>query len=139
MRKRKHLKERRRERMTWRTRIRHLGPALCGMAVAALVATSAVAQAHSPSRAAAAPHYGGTIAIRDDESPDCLDPQKTIFGASFAVFNEIVDPLITQDSKGRFQPNLATKWSFSHGGKWITFFLRHGVKFSNGDPFTAAA
>jgi peptide/nickel transport system substrate-binding protein len=112
---------------------------MAGLAIAALVASSAVAEAHSSAGAVTAPHSGGSVSMRLTESPDCLDPQKTIFGASFEVFNEIVDGLMTQDDKGNLRPDLATKWTFSHGGTWITFNLRHGVKFSNGDPFTADA
>jgi peptide/nickel transport system substrate-binding protein len=125
--------------MTWRQRIQHPGALVCGLAVTALIASSTVAQARSPSRVTVAPRSGGSIAIRDDEAPDCLDPQKTIFGASFAIFNEIMDSLLTQDDKGNLRPGLATTWTFSHGGKWLTMTLRHGVKFSNGDPFTANA
>lgn len=125
--------------MTWRTRIVHLGAAVCGTAVPLLLATSTAIQAQPTSRTSGASHSGGSVSIRLTESPNCLDPQKTVFAASFDVFNEIVDTLTTRDNKGNYQPDLATKWTFSHGNKWITFFLRHGVKFSNGDPFTANA
>lgn len=125
--------------MTWRTRATHLGAAICGAAVPVLLATSTVIQAQPASHPSEASHSGGSIVVRETESPNCLDPQKTVFSASFDVFNQIVDTLMTRDSKGNFQPDLATKWTFSHGNKWITFFLRHGVKFSNGDPFTAQA
>lgn len=125
--------------MVWRTRRLHRGAAICGTIVLALLATSTVIQAQPPFRVSAASRSGGSVTIRETESPNCLDPQKTDFSASFEVFNGIVDTLITRDNKGRFQPDLASKWTISHGGKWITFFLRHGVKFSNGDPFTAEA
>ena len=42
------------------------------------------------------------------------------------------------DGKGNAQPDLATSWTFSHGGRWMTFKLRQGVVFSNGDPFDAS-
>ncbi|MDQ2740844.1 MAG: ABC transporter substrate-binding protein [Chloroflexota bacterium] len=125
--------------MTWRTRVAHLVAAVCAPAVPALLATSTVIRAQPPAYPSAASRFGGSVAIRETESPDCLDPQKTVSGASFGIFNEIVDTLMTRDNKGNLQPDLATKWTFSHGGKWVTFFLRHGVKFSNGDPFTASA
>jgi len=35
------------------------------------------------------------------------------------------------------QPWLATSYSWSDGGRSITFDLRHGVEFSNGTPFTS--
>ncbi|HZQ23512.1 MAG TPA: ABC transporter substrate-binding protein [Terriglobales bacterium] len=36
------------------------------------------------------------------------------------------------------QPDLATSWTVTNGGKTITFRLRDGVSFSDGTPFTAA-
>jgi peptide/nickel transport system substrate-binding protein len=125
--------------MLRRTRIVRLGAAICGAAFPLLLATSTVIRAQPSTRSGAAPHSGGSISIREVDTPDCLDPQKTSTGASFDVFNAIVDTLLTRDNLGNFQPDLATKWTFGHGGTWITFFLRHGVRFSNGDPFTAAA
>jgi peptide/nickel transport system substrate-binding protein len=85
----------------------------------------------------AAPRYGGSITARDNAVPDCLDPQKTALGASDAIFEEVVDTLVTQDEKGKLRPSLALKWKFANGGKVITFYLRHGVRFSNGDNLTA--
>jgi peptide/nickel transport system substrate-binding protein len=86
----------------------------------------------------AAPRYGGSINARDDATPDCIDPQKTALGASDAIFEEVVDTLVTQDEKGKLRPSLALKWKFSNGGKVITFNLRHGVRFSNGHSLTAS-
>ncbi len=34
-------------------------------------------------------------------------------------------------------PNIAKGWEFGDGGKTFTFFLRKGLKWSNGDDFTA--
>lgn len=34
-------------------------------------------------------------------------------------------------------PNVATKWVISDGGKTFTFHLRKGIKWSDGQPFTA--
>ena len=34
-------------------------------------------------------------------------------------------------------PNIAKKWEFGDGGKTFTIFLRKGLKWSNGDDFTA--
>ena len=41
--------------------------------------------------------------------------------------------------RGHFRSDLALSWTISHGGKQLTFHLRHGVRFSNGDPFDANA
>lgn len=87
----------------------------------------------------ATPKYGGSITVRQLNNPDCLDPQKTAQGASYQVFSLVVDSLLDMNAKGRLVGNLATSWKVAKGGTVITFKLRHGVRFSNGDPFTAAA
>ena len=35
------------------------------------------------------------------------------------------------------EPGLAESWEIGDGGKTITFHLRHGVKWSDGEPFTS--
>ena len=35
------------------------------------------------------------------------------------------------------EPNLAEKWEVSDDGKEFTFYLREGVRWSDGEPFTA--
>lgn len=37
----------------------------------------------------------------------------------------------------QLEPELATAWKISNGGKTITFTLRNGVRFSDGTPFSA--
>lgn len=117
-------------------RLRRLGTAAVGgVTLLGIVLTPAV-QARV---AHAKPRYGGSISVRQLNNPDCLDPQKTAQGASYQVFSLVVDSLLAINEKGKLVPNLATKWKFSKGGKLVTFTLRKGVRFSNGDPFTAAA
>ena len=110
------------------------------LGAAALIAMSVSPGVHARSLAApnSAPRYGGTFQVQGGQ-PDCLDPQKTGLSASFGIFSQVVDPLISFDKKGHYQPDLALKWKFSNGGKTLTLALRHGVKFSNGDPFNASA
>jgi peptide/nickel transport system substrate-binding protein len=52
----------------------------------------------------------------------------------------IYEPLLFFDTAkaGTVQPWLATSYSWSNGGKSITFQLRHGAKWSDGQPFTSA-
>lgn len=94
------------------------------------------AQAGFAAHAFAKPVRGGTLNTYNAQ-PDCLDPQKTGLSASYADFAYVVDPLVILDRKGHPKPNLALKWKSAKGGTQVTFFLRHGVRFSNGDPFTA--
>lgn len=47
--------------------------------------------------------------------------------------------LVTLDAKTlEVKPDIATNWDVSTDGKTYTFHLRSGIKFSNGDPVTAA-
>jgi len=106
------------------------------LGAATLISMNVAPSVHA--RSLAAPKYGGTFQVQGGQ-PDCLDPQKTGLSASNAIFSLVVDPLISFDKKGHYQPDLALKWKYSNGGKTLTLFLRHGVKFSNGDPFNASA
>jgi peptide/nickel transport system substrate-binding protein len=110
--------------------------AVLGASVAAGTVPSALAR-HTAGTANA-PVSGGTLNYRDLDSPGCVDPliaPTTVEGlADYPTFDNVV----LLDGKGVPRPDLATSWKFSHGGKWITFKLRHGVKFSNGNPFNAS-
>ncbi len=109
------------------------------LGAATLIAMNVAPGVHARSLAAPpAIKYGGTYQVQGGQ-PDCLDPQKTGLSASDAIFSLVVDPLISFDKKGHYQADLALKWKYSNGGKTLTLFLRHGVKFSNGDPFNASA
>lgn len=123
------------ETRSWRRR------RLIGLAAVATLyaAIAAPAQARQSAPPLAAPTRGGSVAIANATTPDCLDPQKTALGASFLVFSSVVDPLFSIDERGRIRPDLATGYTISHDGTQLTIMLRHGVRFSNGDPFDASA
>jgi len=113
------------------------------VALAGLVALGATmatpAHARTAPALASASTRGGSIAIADAGAPDCLDPQKTALSASNFVFTNIVDPLFSVDEHGKIRPYLATGYTYNASGTEITIALRHGVRFSNGDPFNASA
>jgi peptide/nickel transport system substrate-binding protein len=57
----------------------------------------------------------------------------------FHCFGRIVyDPVLRwpRDPKDPVQPGLAEKWEWSDGGKTLTLYLRKGLKWSDGAPFT---
>lgn len=103
-----------------------------GTLVAALSAP--LAQAHGPAIAT-----GGSISIREQAEEHCLDPHKSAITTETDILSSAIDPMIAVDASGHFQPDLATSWAFSANGLQLTMHLRHGVKFSNGDPFDASS
>jgi len=48
------------------------------------------------------------------------------------------EPLVRWDRSGKkVIPNVAKRWTVSDGGRTYTFYLRKGIKWSDGEPFTA--
>jgi peptide/nickel transport system substrate-binding protein len=58
---------------------------------------------------------------------------------SFSLGN-VYEPLVFVDTlnDAKTTPWLATSYAWSNGNKTLTFTIRKGVKFTNGDPLTAA-
>jgi len=77
------------------------------------------------------------LTISQGADTDTLSPLTTAVTPSSNVFNQIFDGLCAHDPNGKLVPALATSWKQISATKW-QFNLRHGVKFSNGDPFTSA-
>jgi peptide/nickel transport system substrate-binding protein len=82
--------------------------------------------------------FGGriTIAVRSD--PKTLNPVLAVDEAT----REIIDCMnadlihINRETQ-RTEPALAKSWSVSHDGRTYTLQLRRGLRFSDGQPFTA--
>jgi peptide/nickel transport system substrate-binding protein len=88
---------------------------------------------------AAGPSGSAVICSRTGsmEMRKAFDPH-TIYGSSGTTLKSMVfDSLVTKDERGTFQPALAESWQISPDWKWVDFNLRKGVKFHNGDPFSA--
>ena len=67
-----------------------------------------------------------------------LDPHKQTAFASIRLLELVYEPLVTLDADLQIQPALAESWAFSSNGTQLTFTLRDGATFHNGDPVTAA-
>lgn len=65
-----------------------------------------------------------------------FDPTAVVATTDSLVHVQLFDGLLNLTEKG-FEPALAESWVVSPDGKQIDFTLRKGVKFQNGDPFTA--
>jgi peptide/nickel transport system substrate-binding protein len=93
---------------------------------------------------ALAQKHGGILQMMDFASPASMSihEESTITAGipMMGVFNNLVvfDQHVAQNSLKSIVPDLATGWSWSEDGKELTFPLRHGVKWHDGKPFTAA-
>ena len=67
-----------------------------------------------------------------------LDPHKQTAFASLRLLELVYEPLVILDADLQIQPALAESWEFSDDGTRLTFTLRDGAAFHNGDPVTAA-
>ena len=77
------------------------------------------------------------IGLGDD--PDALDPSLSRFYTTRIVFAALCDKLFDIDEKSNIVPQLALGSDTSADGKTVTLTLRPGVKFHDGEPFTAEA
>jgi peptide/nickel transport system substrate-binding protein len=84
------------------------------------------------------PKKGGILIAARAADATGLDPHKQTAFASFRVMELIYDTLVTLDQDMNIIPSLAESWTYSADGKTLTFKIRQGVKFHNGDPLTSA-
>jgi peptide/nickel transport system substrate-binding protein len=68
---------------------------------------------------------------------DLLDPYRATAFQTVQTLGLIYDSLVKLDPQGNLQPGLATNWTVGDGGRTVTFSLRTGVTFHNGEPFGA--
>jgi len=80
-----------------------------------------------------------TLRIGLNEDPDVLDPHRARTFVGRIVFTSLCNKLVDITPELKFTPELATEWQWSDDGKALTFKLRPGVKFHDGEPFNAAA
>ena len=73
------------------------------------------------------------------EDPDVLDPHQARTFVGRIVFTALCDKLVDVTPDLKFVPRLATSWEWGADGKSLTFKLRDGVKFHDGEPFNAEA
>ncbi len=88
----------------------------------------------------ATPVHGGSLVYDRQAETQTLDPinLKNGNGDIFAD-NLIYSGLVRSDPAGstKIEPSLAQRWTISPDGRTYTFYLRPGLKFSNGQPVTA--
>lgn len=84
------------------------------------------------------PRRGGTLTYALDYDPQRMDPLNTTWmtDATQQIYLQVV---MRDPSTGEFVPGLAERWEISEDGMTYTFYLKRGVKFHDGEPFTAHA
>jgi peptide/nickel transport system substrate-binding protein len=114
-------------------------------AFAAVVAAAfLIAALLSATLPAFAQKSGGVLRIYHRDSPASMSVlEEASLSTSMPmmpVFNNLVlyDQHVAQNSLASIVPDLAAGWSTSEDGKRLTFDLRKGVKWHDGQPFTAA-
>jgi len=78
-----------------------------------------------------------TIVIGSGAEAVGLDPRLETDVPSFERINVIIEPLVTFNTDMELVERLATDWEFSDDGMTLSFWLREGVVFHDGEPFTA--
>jgi peptide/nickel transport system substrate-binding protein len=109
------------------------GPRLGFVSLACVIAL-AVLGSTVPLAVSAAPK--GEIVVAGPVLRQQFDPTAIVSVADWLVTDLLFDGLLNLGPQGKY-PALAESWTVSQDGKLIDFKLRTGVKFHNGDPFTA--
>jgi len=77
-----------------------------------------------------------TLRIALASEPTAMDPHYHQATPNNALAAHVFETLVAQDARMNLVPQLATSWRTLDDDTW-EFKLREGVKFSNGEPFTA--
>jgi peptide/nickel transport system substrate-binding protein len=83
------------------------------------------------------PQRGGSAVIAVDSAFAMLNTQLTSATPAQVIADLWADGLYARDGKGQKVPHLAKSWSISDDQLVYTFVLHSGVKWSDGQPFTA--
>jgi peptide/nickel transport system substrate-binding protein len=77
-----------------------------------------------------------TIRIAYPSDANSLDMYQNWDRATIGFSMNIYDPLVDYDTDTGFIPRLAVRWEHAEPNRW-RFWLREGVQFHDGQPFTA--
>ncbi len=70
--------------------------------------------------------------------PGSLDPHSARVDSATAILRDLFEGLTSMSPDGRIIPGAAGRWTQSADGLVYTFFLRDNLRWSNGEPLTAA-
>ncbi|MFK4809187.1 ABC transporter substrate-binding protein [Devosia sp. ZW T5_3] len=105
-----------------------------------LLSTAAIAAVTAwsgPSFAQSEPVQGGSISINIGTEPPVLVLIAHSAGAAYYISGKATESLLTYDEDFNPQPLLATEWTVAEDGLRYWFKLREGVKWHDGEDFTA--
>ncbi|MFJ3980598.1 ABC transporter substrate-binding protein [Streptomyces fungicidicus] len=88
---------------------------------------------------AASANGASTLKWTSTYFPAHWDPVVSGSGAQFRELALVYASLTRTDATGKAVPDLAESWEYNDRGDRITFRLRPGLKFSDGEPVNAAA
>ena len=77
-----------------------------------------------------------TLVLALDRDQDNMDPHLHFQRVGIIMNINMYDSLLHKNTKLEYEPSLATAWKALDDTTW-QFTLRQGVKFHNGDPFSA--
>lgn len=81
---------------------------------------------------------GGELRVALPYEPRTLDPNAAQDEAVLLLAPNLYSRLISLDADSRLLPDLAESWTVEDGGLRYVFRLRDGVRWHDGEPFTAA-
>lgn len=92
---------------------------------------------HNASATGSSTPVPGVLRISQGSDLISLDPYYKLESPSFSIQRNIFEPLTDTDAANKMVPVLAESWRLVDPTHW-EFKLRRGVKFHEGQPFTAA-
>ena len=115
---------------------------LAAISLIAPVVTVAIV-ASSAATAETRPHYGGTLRVMMESTPDALVLPTNATPADYwdmaRTLSLIGDALVKLDAEGRPQPALAVAWQSDATARHWHFTLRRGVRFHDGSAASSEA
>lgn len=105
----------------------------------ALVAVLVVSLNACGSGGASTSGGGATLKWATSAFPAHWDPVVSGSGAQFRALALAYASLTRTDEQGKAVPDLAERWDYNAAGDVVTFHLRPGLKFSDGEPVDGAA
>ncbi len=80
----------------------------------------------------------GVLRRGNGAEPDSLDPQLARSDSSGQILRDVYEGLTVLDGRGEPLGGAAERWEASADGLSVTFHLRAGARWSNGEPLSAA-